>query len=250
MRLLIGLVLILCLSSCQQRYWHIKRVKADKNKSVHKEKLSPEKETETRTIAPVESLPETQVPPDNEPKAKAVVPETNPQVIPDKSGPMEDLLLTKPFKDLLPDPADDDPDEVPLTFGEKVLIISIFFFLFAFFFYLALIPAFIALYLWLWFLVTPATIAILLGFSLILAILAFVGSFKLGKKWINKKLKRELKWDDLLGDFIFVTLIFFLTLALFALFLYLGINAVAVIMLNLPILLFLLAALYIIWWKK
>ncbi|HCS21009.1 MAG TPA: hypothetical protein DIW47_10705 [Bacteroidetes bacterium] len=82
-----------------------------------------------------------------------------------------------------------------------------------------------------------------------LTILAFVGSFLIGKKWINKKLDRKLIWDDLLGDFFFAILIYILTLALFVLFIYLSIYSVAVVMIILPYLLALLAVLYIIWWK-
>ena len=243
------LLIILCLSSCHQRYWHVKKVKTDKNRSIQKEKSSPEKESETRTIFPFDSLPEAQIHTDNKPNIKAPEPETNPQIIPDKTEKPEALPSLRSFKDLLPDREENVSNDEPLTFRERVLIFSIFFFLFVLFFSIAITPALIAMYLWFWFLVTPATISLLLGLSLGLTILAFVGSFLIGKKWINKKLDRKLIWDDLLGDFFFAILIYILTLALFVLFIYLSIYSVAVVMIILPYLLALLAVLYIIWWK-
>lgn len=252
------LIILLCLSSCQQRYGHVKRVKGDKNKSVHKENPFPEKEAETLAIIPADTLQEAKLPPEipgNEPKEKAAVPETNPGPNPEKYGPQEELRQLRPLKDLFSNHADDDPNDEPLTFGEKVLILCVFYFWFNLFLFFASIPFGIAAFIILFadlgviLVASPLVVPVLLGLAAVLLVLAIFFSFKVGKKSINKKLGRDFKWEDLIGYFLLALFISILPYALFYLTPILGISALGIFAQVLIYLLFLFAVLYIIWWK-
>lgn len=250
MRLLTAFVLFLLLSSCQQRYWQVKKVKAEKNHSVQKEKSQPEKETETLTTIPSDTLlvaadhpPEIS---DDDPKARAEVPKA-PPIVADRAGVPENEHPLKQYQDLFPDPEDDEP----LSSREKLLVLCVFFIWFTLLISLALIPAsIVAVLLFFSFLsgalISPTTIAVLLVLAGILIILSLIFSFKFGKKRINIKLGRELDSFELFGYFLFSVLIFLAASSLFVLFL--NLPMLALILQYLPSVLFIFAVIYVMMW--
>lgn len=251
-------LLVISLSSCQQRYAHVKKVKADKNPSVQKEQPKTQEPEETLAFSPADTVLETQSfvdkMPHTEPnmEAESVEPKL-PQHI-EKQKSIEEPISKETPKELNPERNEDKLGDEPLTSRERLLILSVFYVWFSLFSNIALIPAVIVLVVYFFSLISGlplmavSTIAILLGLSGILLVLSFIFSFIVGKRRIEKHLNSKFHWLDLIDDYFLSLLIKLVAQSIPVLFYYFALP-VAIIIQFLPLVLFIMAIVYINSWK-
>lgn len=250
-------LLILCLSSCQQRYRHVKKVKADKNKSVQKEDSGPENKPNTLVITPADTLPElsnipSEIAPE-EPKTKAETPKTKPRSFADKLDETKKLFPSRIFNDLIPDRSQSKSNDEPLTTEEKILIVCIFLVWFMIMMFLLIMPVLITLLVFLFMglfvsgaILSTGALATLAILSVLMFVLVFVLSYRVGRNRINKKLGRELGWSDLFKYFLLALAVLVIGGAIAGLFppLSIGFQIASAI----PVLVILFALVYIFIW--
>jgi hypothetical protein len=237
----VSFIFLLVLGSCQQRYGHVKKIETGNTLSVEKETPQSNHKPETKVLVATDSLPKLSALPEitpEETKAKAATSKTKPYTKGDKLDASITLFPSGIMKQLIPGPSEEVPSDKPLTGGEKVMIVCLFYLLIFAFVGVAILPM----------LLLPASSLVLISvLTGCLLVLAAVFSFRIGKKSLNKSLNRTFSWQDLLGYFILAESLFILTNLAFTVFASIGM--VSLFLGILPLLLMFVAGIYILIWE-